>query len=235
MNIQNSIPPKATIGMIHTLALPGTPMYNNNWDEIISKACEEALVYLQNGVDALCIENMHDTPYLNRNAGPEIVSCMTAVACAVKRISNLPCGIQILAAANKQALSVAKAAKLQFMRCEGFVFAHIADEGLMNSDAGELLRYRKMIDAENVAIICDIKKKHSSHAITLDVDIAETAKAAEFFRADGLIITGVSTGKPAIPNEIEVVKKNVNIPVWVGSGITFENLETYFSDRKSVV
>lgn len=229
MTIQNSIPPKAIVGMIHTGALPGTPSYKNNWNEIIDVACQEASVYAKNGIDALCIENMHDTPYLNRSAGPEIVSCMAAIACEIKKISNLPCGIQILAGANKQALAVAKAAHLQFVRCEGFVFGHIADEGLMNSDAGELLRFRKMIDAEHIALICDIKKKHSAHALTADVDIVETAKAAEFFKADGVIITGIATGQPANPDETDKVKNNVSIPVWIGSGITFENLETYFS------
>ena len=39
-------------------------------------------------------------------------------------------------------------------------------------------------------VLADIKKKHSSHAITADLDIAETAAAAELFRADGVIVTG---------------------------------------------
>ena len=43
----------------------------------------------------------------------------------------------------------------------------------------------------------DIKKKHSSHAITADVSIAETGHAAEFFLSDGVIVTGVSTGTEA--------------------------------------
>ena len=62
---------------------------------------------------------------------------------------------------------------------------------------------RRQIDAENVAILCDIKKKHSAHSITSDVDICETAKAAEFFRADGVILTGSSTGSEANPEELE--------------------------------
>ena len=49
---------------------------------------------------------------------------------------------------------------LQFIRAEGFVFAHVADEGLMNACAGELMRYRKQIEAENVLVFTDIKKKH---------------------------------------------------------------------------
>lgn len=104
---------------------------------------------------------MHDTPYLNRDAGPEVVASMTAVCSSVKRIiGNMPCGIQILAGCNKQAMAVAKACDLDYIRAEGFVFSHVADEGLMSSDAGYLLRYRKKIHAENVMIFTDIKKKH---------------------------------------------------------------------------
>lgn len=49
---------------------------------------------------------------------------------------------------------------LDFIRAEGFVFAHVADEGLLNAGAGDLLRYRKQIGAEHVQIFTDIKKKH---------------------------------------------------------------------------
>lgn len=107
------------------------------------------------------MENMHDIPYLNRHVGPEIVAAMSVVCSEVRRVvNNLPCGIQILAGANKEALAVAKAADLQFIRAEGFVFSHIADEGTMNSDAGELLRYRKQIGADKILVFTDIKKKH---------------------------------------------------------------------------
>ena len=83
-----------------------------------------------------------------------------------------------------------------FVRVEGFVFAHVADEGLIESDAGALLRYRRAIGAEGVRVFADVKKKHSAHAITADVDLAETAHAAEFFLADGVIVTGAATGEP---------------------------------------
>lgn len=37
----------------------------------------------------------------------------------------------------------------------------------------------------------------SSHAVTADVSLSETVKAAEFFLADGIILTGTATGDPA--------------------------------------
>lgn len=49
---------------------------------------------------------------------------------------------------------------LDFIRAEGFVFSHVADEGLLNACAGDLLRYRKLIGADHVRIFTDIKKKH---------------------------------------------------------------------------
>ena len=37
------------------------------------------------------------------------------------------------------------------------------------------------------------------------VSIEETAKAADFFRADGLIVTGSATGDPASPQKVILV------------------------------
>lgn len=136
---------------------------------------------------------MHDVPYIqNELIGPEVIAAMTRIATEVKKImSKTPCGIQVLASANCQALAIAKAADLQFIRAEGFVFSHIADEGFTDACAGRLLRYRKQIDAEHVLIFTDLKKKHSSHSITNDVSLLETVHAAEFFLTDGVILTGM--------------------------------------------
>jgi membrane complex biogenesis BtpA family protein len=219
---------KPVIGVIHVDALPGTPDYNGDVREIIEHAKKEALIYKENNIDVIAIENMHDVPYLKRTVGPEITSIMSVIGYEVKNITKLQCGIQILAGANKEALAAANSAGLDFIRAEGFVFAHVADEGLIESDAGELLRYRKQIDAENILIFTDVKKKHSSHTVTSDVDIVETAKAATFFLSDGVIVTGSTTGKEPDANEVKNVKETVNIPVIIGSGITVNNIEKYF-------
>lgn len=41
-----------------------------------------------------------------------------------------------MAGANKEALAVALATGASFIRSEGFVFTTVADEGIMDSDAG---------------------------------------------------------------------------------------------------
>eukprot|EP00112_Aurelia_sp_Birch-Aquarium-sp1_P025466 Seg847.5 transcript_id=Seg847.5/GoldUCD/mRNA.D3Y31 product="putative protein F13E9.13 mitochondrial" protein_id=Seg847.5/GoldUCD/D3Y31 len=228
----------AVIGMIHVSPLPGTPTNKGKgMKDIIHLACTEADVYQKSGIDAILIENMHDIPYLNRDVGPEIVAGMTAVGCAVKStVGKVPCGIQILAGCNTEAMAVAKACNFDFIRAEGFVFSHVADEGIMNSDAGHVLRYRKVIDADEVLVFTDVKKKHSSHAITQDLDLTEIAKAAEFFLSDGVIITGSHTGDPAKPEHISTLNDNkVKLPLLIGSGVDDKNLPDFMNAHALIV
>jgi uncharacterized protein len=79
----------------------------------------------------------------------------------------------------------------------------------------------------DIRVFADIKKKHSAHALTADVSLAETAKAAEFFLVDGVIVTGIATGQPADPSEVQSVTQAVGVPTLVGSGITLHNLQDY--------
>lgn len=227
--------PRALIGMIHVGALPGTPASQLSVDKIVHDAVTEAWMYRDAGYTALAIENMHDRPYVKGAVGPEIVAAMTAVGCAIKREMPLPLGVQVLAGANREAIAVAQACGAEFVRAEGFVFAHVADEGLIESCAGDLLRYRRAIGAGHVRVYVDIKKKHSAHAITNDISLAETAKAAEFFLADGVIVTGAATGEPAETADVEAVLAAVTKPVFVGSGLTCDNLARYAAAHGFIV
>jgi membrane complex biogenesis BtpA family protein len=218
---------RALIGMIHLPALPGTPQNELSVDAICEQALESARKLRDAGFHGLMIENMHDRPYLRRHVGPEIVAAMVAVGREVRRAAGLPLGVQVLGGANRAALATALGCDADFVRVEGFVFSHVADEGLMHSDAGELLRYRRAIGAAQIRVFADIKKKHAAHAITADIDLVGSAKAAEFFLADGIIVTGSVTGEAADPKEVGAVYQAVRIPTLVGSGVTPDNLSSF--------
>ena len=219
---------KPVIGMVHTPALPGTPGNKFKVNDILDICLNEADKLISGGVDSIMIENMHDLPYLKRIVGPEIVSSLSIISSELKNKFKLPMGIQVLAGANKQALAIAHAADLDFIRTEGYVFAHVADEGIMESDAAELLRYRKQIGAERIFIFTDIKKKHSSHSLTSDVNVTDTALTAQFFRSDGVIITGKTTGECPDTGDFKEISAKLNIPILIGSGINLENIELFF-------
>ena len=232
MDSQRTIPsifgvPRALIGVIHLEALPGTPLSRHPVTAIVDTAVAEASVYADAGYQGIMIENTRDRPYVQRTAGPEIIAAMTLVATAIRKGISIPLGIQVLAGANTASVAVALASGAAFIRAEGFVFAHVADEGIFSADAGPLLRYRRNIGAASVRVFTDIKKKHSAHAITGDVGIGETAKAAEFFQADGVIVTGVATGAATDPADVDEVSRAVTIPTLVGSGVTPENIGRY--------
>jgi uncharacterized protein len=220
---------KPVIAMIHLGALPGTPAQTQSLVALERQALAEAKIFRAAGVHGLMLENMHDTPYLRGRVGPEIVAALAIISRAVKQASGLPCGVQVLAGANLAAMAVAHAAGLDFIRAEGFAFAHVADEGFIQSSAAELLRYRRQIGADRIQVWADVKKKHSSHAITADVDIGATAHAVEFMRGDAVIVTGSVTGDAPQRNDLLAVQRATNLSVYLGSGVTAKNLKAFYA------
>lgn len=182
---------------------------------------------------------MHDIPYVqSKHLSPETTACMAVITDAVVKLlqpKSIKVGVQVLASANKEALSIAKATGANFIRNEGFVFSHIADEGFTDANAGQILRYRRQIDAEDVLIFTDIKKKHSSHAITSDLDLLQVAQAAEFFLSDGIILTGEGTGQATKITDLDQVYGQVDIPILIGSGITLYNVKHYYGRTAALI
>jgi len=226
---------KPVIGVIHVGALPGTPRSVKSVAEVVRQAKEEATVYRECGVDGVIIENMHDVPYLKGEVGPEIVAAMTAIGLEVKSTSELPVGIQILAGANIEAMAVAHAANLDFIRAEGYAYAHVADEGLIEASAAKLLRYRRMIGAERVQVWTDVKKKHSAHAITADVSLGQTAETVEFMGANCVIVTGSVTGEAPQLKDVQEAKSHCHLPVFLGSGISETNIEQFYREADGFI
>lgn len=215
------------IGVVHVPPLPGAAGYSGSMDSILAEAVFDALTYKEGGVDALIVENMHDVPYHKGFVEPETTAAMAIVAKALKYETQLPLGLQLLAGANIEALGAAVAADVDFIRVEGFVYAHVGDEGIHESCAAKLIRRRAMLHAERIKIFADIKKKHSSHSITSDVSLAETAKHAEFFKADAVIVSGTSTGHAPEPGDVSEVRSEVGCHVLVGSGVTVDNVHKF--------
>ena len=72
--------------------------------------------------------------------------------------------------------------------------------------------------------MCDVNVKHGSHFIISDRSIAEQARDSESEGADSLIVTGFETGIAPSPEKVKEFVESVNIPVFLGSGTTKENV-----------
>jgi len=62
----------------------------------------------------------------------------------------------------------------------------------------------------------------------------ETAKAAEYFLSDGIILTGTATGESINLDDLYSVQK-CKIPILIGSGCTIDNIEKYFNKCHAVI
>lgn len=213
--------------MIAVQPLPGTPLYRGNDGQIISQALSDLQAYIDVNVDAIILENSHDLPYIKPPLDAHAVELMKRLARDVRSRFSQPIGIQMLEAANETALEIAAEADLDFLRVEGYVFAHVGGAGIIEGCAGKLLRRRKELGCEQIKIFGDVKKKHCSHALTADLDILDEIKQAEFFLVDGAIVTGARTTEPPSLAELRRVKKHARVPVVIGSGMTPQNIRSY--------
>ena len=214
--------------MIAIRPLPGSPAYDKDDARIIEQAESDLRHYQAAGADVIILENSHDVPYVRPPLPAAAVRMLQRVAGEVRRRFDGPIGLQVLEAANETALEVAHHADLDFLRVEGYVFAHVGGAGIIEGCAGKLLRRRKELGCEHIRIFGDVKKKHCSHALTGDLDILDEVKQAEFFLVDGVVVTGARTSEPPDPNELRRVNKAAHVPVLIGSGMTPQNIGKFF-------
>ena len=213
--------------MIAVMPLPGSPRHGGNDDLIIAQALSDLGHYTIAAVDAIILENSHDLPYIKPPLPEKAIGLMKRIAREVRARFSGPIGIQMLEAANEIALEIAHETDLDFVRVEGYVFAHIGGAGLIEGCAGRLLRKRKELGCEHIKIFADIKKKHCSHALTGDLDLADEIKQAQFFLTDGVVITGARTMEPPLLSELRQAQKAARVPVIIGSGMTPQNVKLY--------
>lgn len=224
---------KPIIPTLHLLSLPGAPYYDGmTMDDIVEYTLKEVETLIECGVDGFIVENHGDIPFIKPERFPiETIAAMSVVGLEVSKMAkkhNLAVGVNCLANAAIPALSIAKAISADFIRINQFVNAYVANEGFVEGLAGDILRYRKNIGADDISIFADVHVKHGSHAIVADRTIEEQAKDVLFFSGDALICTGQRTGDAPTDEELRAIKISPSIPVLVGSGMTPDNVERIF-------
>ena len=221
------LPPKFLAAMIAVLPLPGSPLYEGDDQTIMDQALSDLEIYQKAGVDSILFENDHDLPYIQAPLDEKGIALMTKIAKEARKRFDGPIGIQMLEAANVTSLEIAAEADLDYIRVEAFVFAHVGGSGIINGSAGKILRRRKELKAEHIQVFADVKKKHGSHSLTIDLDITDEIRQAEFFLVDGVIVTSQFTGTHPDRDDLLKAKSATKLPVLIGSGMTAENIQDY--------
>jgi hypothetical protein len=223
-----NLPARALIAMVGLKPLPGSPDYEGSEAAVIERALEDVERYIAAGADAVLIENSGDVPYQKPPLEDKDLELVEHICASVRMRFRGPVGLQLLEAANESAMRIAASTGLDFIRAEGYVFAHIGGAGLIEGCAGKLLRLRARLKARHIRVFADVRKKHCSHALTGDLPLTEHVRQAEFFRADGVIVTGPRTGSEPEVSDLESVAFVSQLPRLIGSGMTADNIERFF-------
>jgi uncharacterized protein len=221
------LPPKFLAAMIAVLPLPGSPLYDGDDKRVIDQALADLDIYKKAGVDSIIFENDHDLPYIQPPLDEKAIALMTTICKEARKRFDGPIGVQMLEAANITSLEIAAEADLDYIRVEAFVFAHVGGSGIINGSAGKILRRRKELNAEHIKVFADVKKKHGSHSLTIDLDIKDEIMQAEFFLVDGVIVTSQFTGLNPDKNDLIKAKDATQLPVLIGSGMNVDNIADY--------
>lgn len=217
----------AVIGMIHLPPLAGSPRFSGDWRRVQERVLADANALVSGGIGAMMLENFGDVPFYPGRVPAETIAQMTALAALVKSETDLPLGINVLRNDGQSALAIAQAVGADFIRVNVLSGARLTDQGIIQGIAHELLRDRVRLRAEKVAILADVDVKHSAPLANVPLR-QEVADLIERGGADGVIVTGSATGQPTSPAKVQEVKHLAgNVPVFVGSGVSEQNLADF--------
>jgi membrane complex biogenesis BtpA family protein len=216
---------KPVIGMLHLAALPGSPLYGGSLSTIREAVLRDAQLLAEGGVNGLMIENFGDTPFFPGRVPAHVVAHMTAIAAQVRQaVPDLPLGINVLRNDGLSALAIAHAVGADYIRVNVLCGARVADQGLLQGIAHDLLRLRAELNADAIRIFADVDVKHSASLAERPIadDVDDTLHRG---MADALIVSGAGTGKPTDPEKVKRVKAAAkHAAVFLGSGVTPQTL-----------
>jgi len=175
------------------------------------------------GVDGLIIENFFDAPFTKQQVDPAVVSAMTLIVDRIKNLVVLPIGLNVLRNDAHSALAIATCVNAQFIRVNVLTGVMATDQGIIEGQAHELLRYRRELGSE-VKILADVLVKHARPLGTPNLTTA-VQDTIERGLADGVILSGWATGSPPSFEDLELaVAAAKGTPVFIGSGADLDNI-----------
>lgn len=217
------------IGVVHLAPLPGAPRAAVSMDTIVADAIRDAVEYERAGFDAVIVENFGDAPFYPGPVPPETLAALSIVANAVRSTIQIPTGVNCLRNDGLGAMAIAAAARLQFIRINVLSGAVLADQGIVISNAHDVLRARARL-APNVKILADVAVKHARPLADRPVE-DEARDLVHRALADAVIVSGSHTGDAPGVDFVRRVVRAVRgaVPVLIGSGLSASNVAEFFT------
>jgi len=226
--------PNPIIGVVHLLPLPTSPRWGGSLKAVIDRAEQEATALSAGGVNGIIVENFFDAPFTKNHVDPAVVSAMTLIVQRLMNLVTLPVGINVLRNDAHSAIAIASCVQAHFIRVNVLTGVMATDQGLIEGEAHQLLRYRRELGS-NVKILADVLVKHGRPlgSPNLTTAVQETIERG---LADGVILSGWATGSPPTLEDLELASAAANgTPVFIGSGASWENISTLMQAADGVI
>jgi uncharacterized protein len=211
------------IGMIHLLPLPGA-VGHPGMAAVLDAALRDAEALSEGGVHGIMIENFGDAPFYPDGVPPETVAAVTRAIDAVRPLTSLPLGVNVLRNDARAALGIAAATGAAFIRVNVHTGAMLTDQGWISGRAHETVRVREALRCP-AAILADIMVKHAVPPAGLAIGAA-ARDTVHRGHADAVIVSGVATGAAADIERVRQVRASVDCPLLIGSGLDSGNAAT---------
>jgi membrane complex biogenesis BtpA family protein len=219
---------KPVVAMAHLPPLPGTPLYDEvgGPGAIVESVSRDVEILVRSGFDAILFCNEGDRPYQLRATFEGVATMARVVAEVAPR--DRPFGVDYLWDA-EAALAVAATSGASFIR-EVVTGVYESDMGLWAPDAGRLLRYRRQLNAGNVAVFMNITPEFASSVGTRDV--ATTARSVRVSSlADAILVSGPMAGAEPSVDAVREAKRGCGdeTPVFANTGVKSTNVRDFLS------
>ena len=204
-------------------------------ERAIAAALADAQTLVDGGMDALIVENYGDAPFTPGRVPASTVAAMAVIAAELRRaIPSTPLGVNVLKNDGRSALAIACAVGATFIRVNVLAGAVVADQGVVQTDAFDLLRDRRLLGGD-VAIFADVQGKHAVPLVP--VEIEQQARDLTYRAlADGLVVSGRATGEATPLEDVKRVRSAVpDVPILVGSGVTPETAAELLSVADALI
>ncbi|HUO45873.1 MAG TPA: BtpA/SgcQ family protein [Acidimicrobiia bacterium] len=215
--------PPSLIGMVHLIALPGSPGFTGDMTTVLAAAATDAEMLVEAGFPALMVENFGDSPFYADQVPPVTVAAMALAVDTVARTGAVPVGVNVLRNDALAALAVAVVTGAAFIRVNVLTGTMFTDQGTISGRAAELARERAQL-GPSIAILSDVFVKHAQPPPGLTIEQA-ALDTWERGGADALIISGTGTGTEAELDQGHRLRTAVpGATILVGSGARPENI-----------
>ncbi len=217
---------KPIIAMAHVPAMPGTPLYDPDMgpDGIVTAVQRDVAHLVEGGVDAVMFCNENDRPY-ELEAGLEATAMLARVVTEC-RPDSIPYGVDFLWDP-MAAMAVGATTGASFIR-EVATGAYESDMGLWTPDAAKLLRYRRALDATDVAVFMNVTPEFASRLGSRSVgQVARSVVVSSL--ADAILVSGPMAGAEPDLSTLEEVKEAVGdeVPVFLNTGAKAGNIRDF--------